>query len=397
MAKSREMALVVLLSILLLIALQLPRRSSPPVTSSSAKSNSTTTAEERRSQEASQDKNVFCLASVKTSSILAVSVVDEHGRLNFSLPSSFDGAATVDCTRYNLSTGVAIANYSEIINVSGSAYQECPQKGQFQPGYWDRASKTWKEPCKENRGWGMRGDKLVGCSGLEKQHEKNQTNGVWVSVIGDSVIRDIFYRFPFGKKIRGWHTGRNSIYMDYAVRRIPAAFEAWMTFSWLLSKDGSNKTSWGDFVKMRKEPSHKTLDPSWDGSKVPDIVVFTLGYHGSSLSVKEWENLLEGILREFEEKRTPHQLVYYMTNIMPNPNLIPEGYSKDRPLRTFLREYAKNRAVLEVVAKFDFVKIIDLFSVELPFNDVGRLDAVHVSGDVSNLLRDKIMDSVCSL
>mmetsp|Transcript_12211 Transcript_12211/g.26285 ORF Transcript_12211/g.26285 Transcript_12211/m.26285 type:complete len:104 (+) Transcript_12211:288-599(+) len=96
--------------------------------------------------------------------------------------------------------------------------------------------------------------------------------------------------------------------------------------------------------------------------------------------------------------------MHVMLNMMPAPWMIPDQYAADRPHRTQLNEYRKNLAIISTVKKYDFVDgVLDLFSIELPFNGhpggdfTAHRDAVHIGDPVvlriaSNLIIDKLCE-----
>ena len=197
------------------------------------------------------------------------------------------------------------------------------------------------------------------CTGLEK-HNGQSTEGLWISVIGDSVIQNIYSDIK-GKHLRHWKN--NDHY--YAVKL------------------------------------------NWPADKVPDVVIFTLGYHTTWLSVEEFGETVDELFRLYDKQMKMKELpvkqsVYYMLNIMPKPELIEDNLDCDRPKRTLINEYWKNRAVLDAATKHDFIKIIDLFSIELPFNEKCHKDAVHMLSDdndrdckVQKIFADAILRAIC--
>ena len=88
---------------------------------------------------------------------------------------------------------------------------------------------------------------------------------------------------------------------------------------------------------------------------------------------------------------------------MPAPWMIPDNYVRaDRRHRTLLNEYRKNLAIIDMAKKHDSVKsIVDLFSVELPFNGMpghtAHNDAVHVfDPTILRITGVRVIDSLCN-
>ena len=347
-------------------------------------------------------RDLFCLAKTTNSNFLAASVVNEQGNLEIALPSGFHTKVKVECTQYNLSTGFPLKRYSKLLDVSESLHCE---DNEFQSGYYDCTTNIWNAPCSKDRHIGelhqLNQTSFESCPGLE-QYSDLRKEDIWVSLIGDSVIRDIWNQMPHERKsARRW--GQYPSRSPYGIHKISNGISrknAWLSFSWTPSYDSSenwNRTSWGDFVHLREASVEKGVDPAWNESKRPDILLITLGYHSPELSVKQWAEVVDGILHTLDSQRTESKPVYYMTNIMPAPHLIPRNkYYYQIKERTYLREYWKNRAVLQVVSKYRFVKIIDLFSMELPFDEVGHRDAVHVVPDVTRIFRDAVLRAICT-
>ena len=65
--------------------------------------------------------------------------------------------------------------------------------------------------------------------------------------------------------------------------------------------------------------------------------------------------------------------------------------------RTLLNEYRKNLAIINTAKKFDFVKsVVDVFSIELPFNAKAHMDAVHIGDNrILRIIANFIADTFC--
>jgi len=377
--------------------------------------------------------DMYCTAHVEANNIAATSVVDEHGNLNLFLPLSvINEKAFIKCTRYNLTTGFAIyppgANYSEegrpiyeshYVQVSGVYYHSPCNKDIFQYGYFNRSSKLWHEPCNAagSKTWMeyLKGNESKLYENNQGDHNMcptlNQKDGSWISLVGDSVVRAEFIDcVPTTTPMRRWgppvHPKDKSIKnlpsngeKDYMTHHVAFMHPTTTNYSWERYGPASN---WSQFVEFRKEGKVEGDPPN--GSKQPDVIIFGAGYHATSLSVQEFRDALEKIFKLFDKQakeRLANGLcqppMYYMNNIMPAPELIPDKYSTDFARRTFINEYWKNRAVLDLAKEYPSIQVIDFMSVELLFNDEGaHVDAVHLSnkGSVKNLLLDVLLNSI---
>lgn len=210
-----------------------------------------------------------------------------------------------------------------------------------------------------------------------------------------------------------WRVGRSGRRDgDFILYRVAnAKYRLWFsfTFNFLTEPSGANAWDmphrWGDFVRDRGE-GPRPDDPPWPDKRVPDMVFYNPGYHASKLSAAAYGAGLEDVLRTWQEAiqgyGAPMPTLHLVLNMMPAPWLIPEKYAADRAHRTLLHEYQKNRAMIGAAAKFGFVRsVVDLFSIELPFNGApGRaaahMDAVHVSDQrVLRIAGDRILDTLC--
>lgn len=144
--------------------------------------------------------------------------------------------------------------------------------------------------------------------------------------------------------------------------------------------------------------------PDWAGLKQPDVIIFGAGYHSTLLSVEEFRDALEEVFKLFDnqaKERLANGLcqppMYYMNNIMPAPELIPDKYSADVSHRTFINEYWKNRAVFDVAKEYPSIQVIDFMSAELLFNERAHRDAVHLGDEsVKKLLLDALLNAIFS-
>lgn len=169
---------------------------------------------------------------------------------------------------------------------------------------------------------------------------------------------------------------------------------------------GPTTQNWSQFLNLRKEGPVTGQDPEWKEDRLPDVIIFTLGYHFSGLSVKDFGKKVEGIFSTFDAQMETIKssgetlpLLHYMLNIMPAPDLIPASHRDDIPHRTFINEYRKNEAVLNAALNSKHIQIIDFMSIELPFNDKGdHRDAVHLgSSRVKDLLSDAVLIALCNV
>lgn len=141
------------------------------------------------------------------------------------LPSNFFGNATVKCTIYNLTSGLAVSNSTKLVPIPGSTTPPPPctsmHCGRFMGGYFDKMEMQWYDGCsvsaRELREEYFQNNSEGICPGLS-----DRPKGAWISLIGDSVIREEFNRMPVmpGTKPRSWSTGKNSIFPDYLMKTL---------------------------------------------------------------------------------------------------------------------------------------------------------------------------------
>ena len=93
--------------------------------------------------------------------------------------------------------------------------------GRFMGGYFDKMEMQWYDGCsvsaRELREEYFQNNSEGICPGLS-----DRPKGAWISLIGDSVIREEFNRMPVmpGTKPRSWSTGKNSIFPDYLMKTL---------------------------------------------------------------------------------------------------------------------------------------------------------------------------------
>ena len=63
---------------------------------------------------------------------------------------------------------------------------------------------------------------------------------------------------------------------------------------------GPTTQNWSQFLNLRKEGPVTGQDPEWKEDRLPDVIIFTLGYHFSGLSVKDFGKKVEGIFSTFD-------------------------------------------------------------------------------------------------
>ena len=192
---------------------------------------------------------------------------------------------------------------------------------------------------------------------------------------------------------------------DYALTKLSAS--AYWTFEWapldqsswpLLSRWYSPFSA---FQSRRQSPTN-VLDPSWagDDSKLPDVVVLSLGYHLTELSVEAFASRAEAVFSLFADLPNPPKLIYTL-NILPDPSKIPDKYSRDFKHRTKLKDYHKNLAILNLVnTTFPEVTVVDFMSMELPLGETSHKDAVHLASTApgkyaNDAFRDAVVQAVC--
>ena len=384
--------------------------------------------------------NTYCTAHAEANNVAASSVVDEHGDLNLYLPPNFEARAYVHCTRYNLTTGLAMtppgANYPEgegpmyenhFVDVSGDDYNPIPcNRDVFQYGYFNRSSRLWHEPCNAAGGklWRqyLNGNNSRVYEETRGSHicpTLNAKDGSWISLIGDSVPKLEFseihsvdpLRYVNPKKLRSIG-GKD--YISYSLKYMASGVgdigegTMWEKSDHEKWESLGPAMNWSQFVEFHKEErangaNQDWVYPDWTGSRQPDVIIFGAGYHSSFLTVQEFGDSLETLFDLFDKqakgrraKGSCQPSMFYLNNIMPAPELIPDAYRIDVPHRTFINEYWKNRAVLDVAEKYPAIQVIDFMSVELLFNDEGaHRDAVHI-GDraVKQLLLDAVLNAI---
>ena len=258
------------------------------------------------------------------------------------------------------------------------------------------------------------------CPIVDRHHSGKD---IWVSFIGDSVTKGFLKDLVgFGTETKDdfpvhgnfWITKRNPFPPVLLLARYGHESEGniWLSYTFdfisehKLAMGFGVPYSWGDFVTERGE-ALRDDDLSWPNETAPDVVFFSPGYHASRLNSTVFGQVLEGVLKEWEQMIRDYNAtmpkMHLMLNMMPAPWMIPDNYADDRPFRTLLNEYRKNLAIIDTAKKFGFIQsVLDIFSIELPFNGhpVGRSahrDAVHIHDKrVLRIAGDLILDTLCN-
>ena len=372
--------------------------------------------------------DMYCVARVENDLISAASIIDEDGNLNLFLPSDMNSTAVLNCSRYNLTSGIALAHTQHHVHVSGADYHSpCNKhtKYTFQWGYFDKVNGLWHDPCKtigQKRDLRLWKDFLAGTGTMSNGKNSsfcpvlNRTDGSWIHLIGDSVIRQEFKELPSKPgSMRLWGSPENPKYSLYGVNTLPSnGGKDIVSFFWNFGfrkwKSIGPSMDFSQFVEMRTNETGeqgrvKGVDPSWRDSKLPDAIVFGIGYHERETNQTKFGMHLESTFKLFESQANERVArgscrprIFYMNNFMAAPELIPDKYSHDRPRRTFINEYWKNREILKVSRKYPSIQVIDFMAIELPFHDDSHRDAVHLKPDhvVPKLLRDALMTAIFS-
>ena len=368
--------------------------------------------------EISHNEDRICIAVVDDASVLSVAVIHESGHLDVALPEGHKTSAAVPCTRYaDHPNGPASEEYKTAL-IHKQLYH-CDTKS-FRPGYYNKQLLTWHDACtgmatKTTGRSPYAGKALLSADACPIS---DQRKDLWVSFVGDSVHRRFFLslgrragnQMSFSTRFR-WRSGRNEKNPDFFLYRIGwFGHRVWLSFTYnylapsSLSDAWQLPYTWGDFVRERKSGPHRS-DPLWTDEKVPDIVFYSPGYHASKLNATVYGTGLEGVLNTWQETieglGATMPVMHLMLNMMPAPWLIPQENTWDRDYRTLLNEYRKNLAIITVAKKFDFVlSVVDVFSIELPFNGhpglTAHQSAVRVSDKrVLRIAGDRILDTLC--
>lgn len=383
------------------------------------------------------DGDRLCVASLDDGRFAAASIISERGHyVNLELPVNYEAYLTIECTLTNQTTGDVVVDNAHKqlviereqsgypVNSRLSMYYEpagCDEKG-FQPGYLDRRTGFWTdcasrevnaEPHKTLLAKDKRNDALVPvsiwCPSAIAKRES------WVSFVGDSVTRQIFNHIVIGAEIEAtaWRTGRASEgHPDLYLGMVDSKdYRLWLSFAHdfvnqdTLSERWEIPRTWGEFLSLRGEGTVGD-DAGFATDKVPDLIIYSPGYCSSALNASDFGRAVDGILGRWEGAmaflNSSMPDTHVMLNMMPAPWLIPDDYANDRPHRTQLNEYRKNLAIIDAVRRHGFVRsVLDLFSVELPFNggpgDTAHRDAVHIgSSMVLRIASDLVIDKICN-
>ena len=383
-----------------------------------------------------EDNNNICIANVDDGRIATASVMDENGNVELALPMNYETTYTLECIGSNQETGIEeVLPTSTIGTISGAVLpppsaSNCDRKN-FQPGYYDQSTNVWHDHCTGHQ-------TSIASASLTGQTEKeifskeqcplvaaNGKKDVWVSIIGDSVTRQVWIEGMRENGIRlrphedhwspspprEWHNGRmpeGQIPLDFSLYKLGDS-NIWISYT--LDYLTNHKTmnweipyTWGDFMMLRGEgPTDQ--DPTWPVKRTPDMVFLSPGYHASPLDEFKYGEGVEKILTSWQHKMDKLSLsmpqIHLVLNMMPAPWLIPDKYEWDKSLRTRARTYKKNLAIIETAKQFAFVdSVVDFFSIELPFNgykgNTSHKDAVHF-GDkrMLKIIADRVIYNIC--
>ena len=193
------------------------------------------------------------------------------------------------------------------------------------------------------------------CPIVDRHHSGKD---IWVSFIGDSVTKGFLKDLVgFGTETKDdfpvhgnfWITKRNPFPPVLLLARYGHESEGniWLSYTFdfisehKLAMGFGVPYSWGDFVTERGE-ALRDDDLSWPNETAPDVVFFSPGYHASRLNSTVFGQVLEGVLKEWEQMIRDYNAtmpkMHLMLNMMPAPWMIPDNYADDRPFRTLLNE-----------------------------------------------------------
>jgi hypothetical protein len=402
---------------------------------------------------------VLCIASFpkdNEQNITAASVIHRGEYVNLALPPSNQSTKLdVECTKTDPQTGTVTRVSTDTVDspiFKGDDDDEdgksllCDHKS-FQPGYYDHTKQEWHDVC----GRTVRDsnsnlfDILINkwnsgsCPTLSNKqgsdvttsdtNQEGDRDDIWISVMGDSVTRSIFinnlsltdgmlsYRTwdpreqpsPSTDMIYHMHRLAKNIKFIQASLVLSPQQTVHFTYAFKHVLSIQEPHTWEDWISIRKEGLHED-DPNFSRDRLPDVVVYSPGYHSSHLSADEFGTTLDGVLSKFElafngnsqDAPAPQVPVHVMLNMMPDPSKIPDRFADDRSRRTQLNEYRKNLAIIDTVSKYSVVtSVLDFFSPELPFNDKAHSDAVHLSGGglgrrLNTINGALIIDAVCN-
>eukprot|EP00584_Thalassiosira_punctigera_P021571 CAMPEP_0172563436 /NCGR_PEP_ID=MMETSP1067-20121228/100654_1 /TAXON_ID=265564 ORGANISM="Thalassiosira punctigera, Strain Tpunct2005C2" /NCGR_SAMPLE_ID=MMETSP1067 /ASSEMBLY_ACC=CAM_ASM_000444 /LENGTH=449 /DNA_ID=CAMNT_0013353883 /DNA_START=140 /DNA_END=1489 /DNA_ORIENTATION=- len=378
-------------------------------------------------------KEELCTARVSDGTIVTESVIDNDGNLVLALPKDYETTATVECTEYvrlespPSEASKTLGTYIKMASMPVRHVPPSPEKCNpmnFRPGYFDLRTDSWHDHC-TGRTSANRNPTLP----LSKETcpiLRNRQEDIWVHFVGDSVMHAWFN----DGVLRGstidrpthsyWKTGIWRGRSDS--RQIPFAkaedsdSRIWVTFRYDgTTSDGLTSRffnrwahTWGDFLKVRGEGQNTAKDPDFFEDKVPDFIFWGPGYHSSVMNSERFGAMVHNMLTLLEENaRTvdPPAMpkIFLMLNVMPATWKIPSSYNFDKKYRTLLNEYRKNLAMIDAAKKHS-QGVVDVFSIELPFNgkqgeETAHRDAVHLWGHMSDEIHSAaanlIIDTIC--
>lgn len=276
-----------------------------------------------------------------------------------------------------------------------SSLVPCYSAAGLEDGYWSReqgAAWLWTSACTGIAGTSARQRVSVLASTVKLRP-------TWFQVAGDSVIRDTFFLFCMQlnmHRVQKWQTGRNSAFPDFAECSNNVSVATFQWYAPLGAVSEANDlavTSLSGFRNLFAE--WPDTNGSWtkafdsdaagwaaDDDRRPNATFFTLGYHQSHTSS---ENLLKYLASALAALDTTPRPVAYLLNVAANTSLVPASYEDDVAARSLPRAAAQNEALLSALRRRKraggaTVRVVDMFSIELPWNELAHRDAVHLGG-----------------
>ena len=277
----------------------------------------------------------LCEATVWDRTLQARVVIDEHGCVPFHLPPGYSTTAHIQCSDAVTVSTTGRRSVAFTMPTRGRR-PHCRDAMGFHPGFyhdgrWHAACHA-VQPCHwPDGGWGREGNS----SGMQVRS--------WIQLVGDSVTRDLFTMISLRLRLspRTWSLPL-SIGFDHA--------EAWspdglvITYQALPGSEfGLQVDAWGGSVLDANYAAVQALrprestpvgpsptQPVLPGSAVPNITVFSLGYHHSSMDTAGVRDKVRQLFSSIRERsngdRSNKRRWKYLLNFAPDTKQIPEKY-----------------------------------------------------------------------
>lgn len=342
------------------------------------------------------NSTTLCQAVVWDDAVQARVSIDDTGCIRMHLPPRYEATATVVCE--SPESG-ATTRRSIHFTWPADAHEGCSKAGSgFSPGFYHNGK--WQRGCRPT---------VDTCHALARQR-------TWLRLVGDSFTRELFVMLAGRLRLpwRRWASpSQPTGHYDHALAVSPDGLV--ITYQALPAAFGAQYSAWLDQVVNATYATTAALRPADaiitgpatlpgpepDPGTAPASTVFSLGYHHSAMPVDEMRLLLRRLFRAVDPMETPATRLppwFYLLNVPPMTEMIPDKYAADRRLRTPLACYWKNRAVLQESSAAG-IPVLDAYSPTLALNDVSHRDAVHLElahgMQLGRVVYHAILDGIC--